>query len=182
MDRINHVQVQMYKLKIPDGALKDVYSAYEAMDYKSSPTLWLGQETVDHLMRIIPIKVVRIDRHYEVFGGLRTFMMMSALCDHEETIEVELYKANPNELVSFALFEFVSIHMFYGVGGKDVALQLYPILKDLRAKHPKEFHESLPRVRTLKDIKGLLKLTNVQVKRPQPKFSALQEFVQRQVN
>lgn len=51
----------------------------------------------------------------------------------------------------------VTIHMFYGVGGKDVALQLYPILKDLRAKHPKEFHASLPRVRTLKDIKGLLK-------------------------
>jgi len=82
--------------------------------------------------------------------------------------------------VSFALFEFVTIHLFFGVGGKDVALQIYPILKDLRAKHLKEFHTSLPRVRTLKDIKGLLKLTNVKVKRPKPKFSALQEFVRRQ--
>tara|TARA_R110001583_G_scaffold195024_2_gene368554 strand:- start:5603 stop:6145 length:543 start_codon:yes stop_codon:yes gene_type:complete len=172
-------QVLLSKIHLPEGPLREVYHAYELIDYLSAPTNWIEASSVSRLINLHPITVRAVDRHFEVVGGFRSFQIASSLCPSTHSLEVMLSQDNDLILVQDAVFELVSCHLLYTSGGSGMARQLYLVLKKLRQSQYQEFKQVLPVLRSISDLKSALNLTSDQTKSPKLRHSPLKKAIEK---
>lgn len=170
-------EIQLSKIYLPEGALWEVYHAHELIDYRSIPSNWIDASSVSLLLRLHPITVRAIDRHFEVVSGFRTFQIIKSLCPSTQLMEVNISNAENQILVRDAIFELVSNHLLYTCGGTEAAKQLYLILKGLRKSH-QEFKQALPILQSIRDLKSALNLRNDQINSSKIRHSPLQKALE----
>lgn len=166
------MKISLGQIQLPSGLIGCIESASRSCSNGVPPSVWLDQSMVGTLIHQHPIFVRKVDRHYEVVAGFRTFHVVSEICPADFNLDVVATLDEEADLARKAFFELVSGALLFSdhaQSRKKIFRELRNLMRQLRDEFGFEFSALLSK----RKLRKLLNLSIHETKPPRLRHSEL---------